>query len=126
MKITEELRSKIARLPRGYIFTYSDFMIEVKSKDSTIRALNRMVKSGEINKLSKGKFYKPKKSKFGALEPSHEQIVKDLLEKDSKMTGYLTGLSIYNQLGLTSQNSYIIEIGKNTPKTSLTRGVFKV
>ena len=126
MKITEELRSKIARLPRGYVFTYSDFMIEVKSKDSTIKALNRMAKSGEINKLSKGNFYKPKKSKFGALEPSHEQIVKDLLEKDSKLTGYLTGLSIYNQLGLTSQNSYIIEIGKNTPKTTLTRGIFKV
>lgn len=126
MKITEELRSKMARLPRGYVFTYGDFMIEVKSKDSTIKALNRMAKSGEINKLSKGKFYKPKKSKFGALEPSHEQIVKDLLEKDSKLTGYLTGLSIYNQLGLTSQNSYIIEIGKNTPKTTLTRGIFKV
>lgn len=126
MKITKELRLIINRLPRGYIFTYDDFKLEVKNKESIIKALNRMAKSNEIAKLSKGKFYKPEKNKFARVEPPHEQVVKDLLEKDSKIIGYLTGLSVYNQLGLTTQNSYIIEIGRNTSKTALVRGIFKI
>ncbi|NQY79518.1 MAG: hypothetical protein HRT47_04320 [Candidatus Caenarcaniphilales bacterium] len=126
MKTTEEIRSKINRLAKGYVFTYCDFNNEVHSKESIIKALNRMAQSGEIKKLAKGKFYKPESSRFGPLEPPHQQIVKDLLEKDSKLIGYLTGFSAYNQLGLTSQNSHIIEIGRNTPKSSLSRGIFKV
>jgi hypothetical protein len=126
MKITKELRLIISRLPRGYIFTYDDFKLEAKNKESIIKALNRMAKSNEIAKLSKGKFYKPEKNKFARVEPPHEQVVKDLLEKDSKIIGYLTGLSVYNQLGLTTQNSYILEIGRNTPKTALVRGIFKI
>jgi len=85
-----------------------------------------MAQSGEIKKLAKGKFYKPESSRFVLLEPPHQQIVKDLLEKDSKLIGYLTGFSVYNQLGLSSQNSHIIEIGRNSPKSSLSRGIFKV
>ena len=126
MKATEEIRLKIGRLAKGYVFTYCDFYTEVHGKESVIKALNRMAHNGEINKLSKGKFYKPESSRFGLLEPPHQQVVKDLLEKDSKLIGYLTGLSIYNQLSLTSQNSHIIEIGRNSPKSSLSRGVFKV
>lgn len=126
MKATEEIRLKIGRLAKGYVFTYCDFNTEVHGKESVIKALNRMAHNGEINKLSKGKFYKPESSRFGLLEPPHQQVVKDLLEKDSKLIGYLTGLSIYNQLSLTSQNSHIIEIGRNSPKSSLSRGVFKV
>lgn len=126
MKITKELRLIINRLPRGYIFTYDDLKLEVKNKESIIKALNRMAKSNEIAKLSKGKFYKPEKNKFATVEPPHEQVVKDLLEKDSKIIGYLTGLSVYNQLGLTTQNSYVIEIGRSTPKTALVRGIFKI
>ncbi|MBU6197801.1 MAG: hypothetical protein KGO93_09580 [Cyanobacteria bacterium REEB446] len=51
MKITKELRLIINRLPRGYIFTYDDFKLEVKNKESIIKALNRMAKSNEIAKL---------------------------------------------------------------------------
>lgn len=126
MKATKYLRSKIDGLAKGYVFTCSNFDTEVYGKEAIIKALNRMVQSGEINKLAKGKFYKPKHSKFGLLEPPSQQIVKDLLSKKSKIIGYLTGLSIYNQLGLSSQNSHVIEIGRNTSKAPLTRGIFKV
>ncbi|MBW7841193.1 MAG: DUF6088 family protein [Ignavibacteriales bacterium] len=137
MKITEYITNSIDRLPKGYVFTYADFMSKVKNieakrksrpvgREAIIKALNRMAASGKIAKLSKGKFYKPEKSAFGKLQPNRYQIVKDLLEEDGKIIGYLTGYSIYNQLGLTTQISNIIQIGKNTVRPSFKRGEYKI
>jgi len=113
MNITDYISSKIERLTKGYVFTYADFIAEVNKKEAIIKALNRMVASGKIAKLSKGKYYKPESTPFGNLLPEQKQIVKDLLEENAKTTGYLTGYSIYNQLGLTTQLSNTIQIGKN-------------
>jgi hypothetical protein len=88
--------------------------------------LNRLVISGKIVKLSKGKFYKPETTVFGILQPDQAQVVKDLLEKNGKITGYLTGYSIYNQLGLTTQVSNTIQIGKNEIRSSFKRGRYAI
>jgi hypothetical protein len=85
----------------------------VNQKEAIIKALNRMAASGKIAKLSKGKYYKPENTPFGNLQPNQSQVVKDLLEENGKIIGYLTGYSIYNQLGLTTQVSNTIQIGKN-------------
>lgn len=121
MKVAEYIRNTINRLPKGYIFTYEDFDVDVKKKEAIIKALNRMVDSGKISKLSKGKYFKPEKTPFGILQPSQEQIVKDLLNEDGKTIGYLTGYSIYNKLGLTTQISNIIQIGKNQTRPKFKR-----
>lgn len=113
MKTTDYIMYTIDRLPKGYVFTYADFINEVNNKEAIIKALNRMTASGKISKLSKGKFYKPENTVFGALQPNQYQVVKDLLEEDGKTIGYLTGYSIYNKLGLTTQVSNTIQIGKN-------------
>lgn len=68
----------------------------MRKKEAVFKALNRMVKAGKISKLSKGKYYKPEKTPFGEWQPDQEQVVKDLLEDDGKLIGYLTGYSIYN------------------------------
>lgn len=121
MKTTEYIVLKVDRLPKGYVFTYSDFTTEVSKKEAVIKALNRMVASGKIAKLSKGKYYKPENSPFGKLQPNQSQVVKDLLEENGKVTGYLTGFSIYNQLGLTTQVSNTIQIGKNQVRPNFKR-----
>jgi hypothetical protein len=126
MKVTDYITNTINRLPRGYIFTYEDFISEVNSKEAIIKALNRMVASGKIKKLSKGKFYKPENTPFGELEPERQQVVKDLLEENDKPIGYLTGLSIYNKLGLTTQVSNTIQIGKNEIRASFKRGRYTI
>ncbi len=113
MKITNYILSKIDRLPKGYIFTYNDFMDEANKKEAVIKGLNRMAEKGKIAKLSKGKFYKPENTPFGDLRPDFSQMFKDILEEDGKITGYLTGYSIYNRLGLTTQVSNTVQIGKN-------------
>lgn len=121
MKTTDYIIYKIDRLPKGYVFTYSDFVNEVNNKEAVIKSLNRMAASGKISKLSKGKFYKPENTVFGALQPNQYQVVKDLLEEDGKTIGYLTGYSIYNQLGLTTQVSSTIQIGKNEVRSKFKR-----
>lgn len=121
MKITDYIANSIGRLPKGYVFTYEDFLGEVKKEEAIIKALNRMAASGKINKLSKGKYYKPEKTAFGELAPPQYQVVKDLLEEDGKIIGYLTGYSIYNRLGLTTQVSNLIQVGSNKVRPALKR-----
>ncbi len=122
MKTSETMAASITRLPKGYVFTYADFVTEANGKEAAIKALNRMAAAGKIAKLAKGKFYKPEDTAFGKLAPNADQIVKDLLEKDGKVIGYLTGYSIYNQLGLTTQVSNDIQIGKNEIRAAFKRG----
>ncbi len=113
MKVTDYIEDIINRFPKGYVFTYEDFNMEVSKKQALIKALNRMVEANKLSKLSKGRYFKPETTPFGNLQPSQEQVVKDLLYDDGKVVGYLTGYSIYNKLGLTSQVSNSIQIGKN-------------
>jgi hypothetical protein len=121
MKTSDYIAFTIDRLSKGYVFTYADFTTEVNQKEAVIKALNRMVASGKIAKLSKGKYYKPENTPFGNLQPNQAQVVKDLLEENGKTIGYLTGYSIYNQLGLTTQVSNTIQIGKNQVRPSFKR-----
>lgn len=121
MKTTDLLETKINRLPKGHIFTYSDIISDPGKKEAAIKALNRMAQSGKIAKLSKGKYYRPEETVFGKLQPDQYQVVKDLLEENGKVIGYLTGLSIYNKLGLTTQVSNTIQVGSNDIRPTFRR-----
>ena len=121
MKVSEYISFTVDRLPKGYVFTYADFTTEVNKKEAVIKALNRMAASGKIAKLSKGKYYKPENTPFGNLEPNQAQTVKDLMENEGKTIGYLTGYSVYNQLGLTTQISNTIQIGRNDVRPAFKR-----
>jgi len=126
MKIADIIRDKIKRLSKGYVFTYDDFNIPEKNVSALKLTLYRMVQSGEIKRLSKGRFYKPKEGITGPLRPDEYEIVKDLLEEDGEPIGYLTGLSIYNRFGLTTQVSNVIQIGSNVDKKTRKRGKYKI
>ena len=126
MKIVDKIESQIKKIPQGQVFSYTDFDIEVERKDTIVKTLNNFVAKGKIAKFSKGKFYKPQLTEFGALLPSSYQIVKDFIEKDGKLIGYLTGYSIYNELLLTTQIANIIQIGTNQYRRPLKRGNYKI
>lgn len=125
-KIADIVRDKVGRLPIGYVFTYEDVMSDVETRQAVIKALNRLVESGRVSKLSKGKFYKPEKTVFGELMPPQEEIVKDLLLEDGKVVGYLTGLSVYNRLGLTTQVGNTIEVARNNVRSSFKRERYRI
>ncbi len=126
MKIASIIEPKINRLPKGHVFTQRDFIEDVQRPEGLIKALNRMAETGKITKLSKGKYYKPEDTPFGSLKPSRIQLVKDLLERGDTITGYLTGLSVFNELGLTTQVSNLIQIGKKTARPRLRRAQYVI
>ena len=126
MKTSNFINSEISRLTQSTIFTYQDFIKEGNSREATIKALNRKVASGEIAKIAKGKFYVPQQSIFGVLKPNEEEMIKDLLEENGEIVGYLTGLSMYNRLGLTTQISAVTVIGKNEVRPAFKRGYLRI
>jgi len=126
MKVSDLVANKINRLKTGYVFTYNDFNVPVNKVDALKKALSRLVASGKIVRLSKGQFYKSEKTEFGILQPPEFQIVKDLLEEKNKIVGYITGVSIYNKLGLTTQVSNTIQIGTNIDRKPKKRGKYNI
>lgn len=126
MKTSDYIEGKINKLSKGYVFTYIDFISEETKREAIIKHLNRMAASGKIEKLSKGRYYKPQNTVFGSLLPEQNQIVKDLLGKNGKLLGYITGYSYYNAMGFTTQISNVIQIAKNETRPSLHRGRFKI
>jgi len=126
MKITDIVINRINRFKSGYIFTYSDFDIPVDKIEALKKTLSRLVHSGKIIRLSKGQFYKPEVSEFGNLRPQEYQVVKDLLEDDNRVIGYLTGVSAFNKLGLTTQVSNTIQIGTNISRSARRRGKYSI
>lgn len=126
MNITKEIKELVRNFSDDYVLTASDFDFGPQSKAAVVKALNRMADSGELMKLSKGKFYKPRKTQFGILKPSVYQIAKDYIERDGKLIGYITGYSAYNALGLTTQISSYIQIGTNKYRRAVKREKYTI
>ncbi len=126
MKVTDTVKNKIKAFPDGVIFGYDDFDIEQSNESALKIALYRLVKYGVIERLSKGRFYKPQKGITGNLRPDEYEIVKDLLFENGESIGYITGLGIFNRLGLTTQLSNIIQIGLNFDKKQIQRGKYTI
>ncbi len=124
MNISELVENKINRFKTGYVFTYDDLEIPVNKTSALKKALSRMAESGRIVRLSKGRYYKPEVGITGLLKPDEYQIVRDLLEDNGRIIGYLTGINTFNKLGLTTQLSNIIQIGTNNDKKPVKRGKY--
>ena len=114
--ISSKINNTISSYSSGNIFTYSDFNLPKENELALAKSLSRLVKKGEIVRIEKGKYYRPRKTSFGNLRPDINQIVKALTKKDEKIIGYPTGITIYNQLGLTNQMSNVLVIASVKPQ----------
>jgi hypothetical protein len=65
-------------------------------------------------------------SNFGELPPDTFQTVKDLIEKNGKPIGYLTGYSLFNKFGLTTQVPVTLQIAMQKVKKAITRGNYRI
>lgn len=125
-KITDIVIRRIENFAYGYVFTASDFPIDVTKQKSVNKVLENLTKAEKIRRLSKGRYYKTKTTEFGELLPDSYQIVKDLLEENGKPIGYITGYQIFNELGLTTQVSAILQIGTIKDKKSTKRSYYRI
>lgn len=111
MIIREELKRQIEDLKEGTVITVADLDIPRQHRQALIKALSQFVGSGILKKVSKGRYYKPRQTRFGEVKPAISEIVKDLLVKDGKITGYLTAGEYFSAMGLTTQITSSILIG---------------
>ncbi len=116
MNIAENISLKIKKIPEDHVFGYADLKMAENQFLSTAKAIERLQKKGVIKKLSKGKFYKPKKTVFGILKPNQEELLKSYLFDGKNRTAYITGNYLYNQLGLTTQVAKQLQIASRSKR----------
>lgn len=103
MTISATLKQRVKQFSLGQVFGYGDIAVYQDAPSAVVKAMGRLLKEGEIKRLSKGRFYKPKQGIFGDLKPSDSELLKTVLYKDGQLRGYVTGIALYNKLGLTTQ-----------------------
>ncbi len=112
--IARNLKRNIATIPEGEVFDYQRFDIGENEEIAITKALSRLVQAGKIVRMGKGKYYKPRVTRFGTLRPADDQMIKTLTMKNGRQVGYLTGTVLYNKLGLTTQVSNTLTIARNS------------
>ena len=86
----------------GGIFFISDFA-QPTNYEAVRKALQRLVNKGEIERISKGVYFLPKRnSVLGNIYPQSEQIAKAIAKRD-KARIIPTGSTALHELGLSSQ-----------------------
>src|SRR5699024_6917242 len=103
MGVTQKIQHKISKLAEGSTFKYEQLAIEPQEYVAAAKAIERLIEKDVIKRVSTGVFYKPKKTAFGELKPNEEEILKPYLFEKGKRIAYITGISLYNQMGLTTQ-----------------------
>ena len=124
MSTTSAIRTRIKKLPRGKMFTSSHFTAH-GSPGAVDRALSRIVREGEIERLSRGVFVRPRKSRFvGKVFPGVTDVVRVIARKKGE-TIQVHGAEAARRFGLTTQvptahvfhtnaSSRQVRIGKTT------------
>lgn len=106
-------KGEIVIAPCWGVLTTRDFGVEMRYQPALAKALNRLVLQGELQKIAKGNYYIPKKTIFGNLKPADSELVKDFLEQNGKIVGYITRTAAFASMGLTTQISSSILVGTN-------------
>ena len=122
MKVAAQIRQKIKSIPESQPFGYADLGIAPADFFTAAKALERLQKKGEIKKVSKGIFYKPKQTDFGELGPDYNGILKKYMYDGKKRVGYVTGYALYNQLNLTTQMAFKTKIATNRSRKKIEKG----
>lgn len=112
--ISKKIKRKVASIPLGEVFTYRYFSTGPDEEQALAQALSRLVRAGKLVRVEKGKYYKPVTTQFGTMRPSEAEVIKTLTKRGNESIGYLTGTSLYNRLGLTTQLSNVITVARNT------------
>ncbi|MBY0554922.1 hypothetical protein K2P97_10370 [bacterium] len=114
MSISQTIRDKIKTIDPGTLFTQKDFA-EINNPQAVILELSRLSKKGIVKRLSKGKYYIPKKTKYGELGPSEWQILDNIIKENG---GYFAGNMALNRIGVTSQipSEILIRAARSTRK----------
>ncbi|MEG1892347.1 MAG: DUF6088 family protein [Bacilli bacterium] len=126
MKYSELLECYINNCPLDEPIFIEDIKTYIKSKleltglelekvfKSIYVYINRLIKKQDLEFYSKGIYYKPSIGAFGEKTLNKSKVIqKKYIENEDLIKGYVTGPTLYNYLGLTTQNPEKIYIVTN-------------
>lgn len=125
MSVAEKIKKKINQIKEGATFRYQQLSIDPEEYVAATKAIERLINKGIIKRISSGVFYKQKQSIFGELKPKEEELLKPYLFENGKRIAYITGLSLYNRMGLTTQIPRIIKIASRDKRIRVSAGNIK-
>lgn len=100
--IAKKVYSKIARSKRGYLF-FVDSFLEFGNAKAINKALERLVVSGKLHRISTGIYVRPIVDKtIGVVLPGIEEIAQAIAKRDRALI-IPTGSYAMYKLGLTTQ-----------------------
>jgi hypothetical protein len=88
--------------------------------------IERLIENGTIKRIRTGLFYVPKVTAFGILKPSEDEMLKPYLFENKKRIAYITGTSIFNKYGFTTQVPTTVKIATRNRVINLNLGTIKV
>jgi len=125
MKTTQKIEKQINKIKEGTTFKYQQLSIESNEYSAATKAIERLIEKGIIKRVSTGVFYKPKQTIFGELKPNEEELLKPYLFQKNKRIAYITGISLYNRMGLTTQVPRNIKIASRDKRITVSVGNIK-
>jgi hypothetical protein len=102
MSITETIRSRVLRVRRGEPFTNTRFL-KLGSRASVDKTMSRLVDEGVIQRIARGVFVRPKKSRFiGSVMPDVAKVV-EVIARDHGETIRVHGAEAARRFKLSTQ-----------------------
>lgn len=126
MSIAQRVQDSIGSIPPGQIFDYQALPSYTQSPTAVIKAVSRLVAEKRLTRFAKGKFYVPKQGVIGQRKPSDTELLRSVLYKAGCLRGYITGLALYNQLGLTTQVPRTITVAINGGRQEKSFGTIRI
>lgn len=89
------------------------------SKDSLRQEMKKLTDEGKLIRVINGVYYKPFKTIFGTVGKMSitKFIEKRYIIKNDVVVGFLSGISLYNKYGFTTQIPSVIEVTSNEAST---------
>ena len=126
MSTAAAVNQAIDRVTPGQIFGYEEFPQYMETPGAVVRAVNRSVENGRLKRVEKGRFYRPRKGVLGDMLVSDEALLRDVLYRNGRRFGYITGPALYNRLGLTTQVPKTIAVATNRAAQTKDFGTIRI
>ncbi|MGR2738931.1 DUF6088 family protein [Billgrantia sp. Q4P2] len=102
MSVAESIKQRALRMRRGEPFTNTRFL-ELGSRSAVDKALSRLVEEGVIQRVARGVFARPKKSRYiGNVMPEASRVI-EVIAKDHGETVQVHGAEAARRFRLSTQ-----------------------
>ena len=126
MSIAAAVNQTVDRLEPGRIFGFGDLPVYRDAPGAVARAMGRLAEDNKVFRVAKGRYCKPKQGVLGMLKPTDSELIRDVLYRDGRLRGYVTGPALYNRLGFTTQVPKTVTIALNGARQEKDLGTIRI